>query len=414
MVDEANHYITETGLINKNTWIGWDELTQWHSLWPYRYLRSRLRSAHHVPTKRIRAAANPGGASHIEVKSYFVDVAPAGVPFLDAETGIERMFIPAKLNDNRILVDNDPTYRGRLRALGGNLARAMEDGDWSIIEGAFFDNWSQARNVVQPFKVPSGWVRFVSLDWGSAKPFSVGWWAVCDDPFEATNANGDLITIPRGAMVRYREWYGSTGEPNVGLKLTAEKVSEGVRARELIRAEHCDERTGQLVPAVYEAIAYRVADPSIAKMDGGPSIKERMSPVTEWRMADNARVAQGGESRGAMGGWDQMRSRINGDLELDDQGGLVRDDGAMLLVFTTCKDFLRTVPVLQHDPSRAEDIDTDGEDHAADEARYACMSRPYAKPRPPAKPSEPRGVSNMTFDEMMKLQERIERNRMIG
>jgi hypothetical protein len=49
----------------------------------------------------------------------------------------------------------------------------------------------------------------------------------------------------------------------------------------------------------------------------------------------------------------------------------------MLYVFTTCKDFIRTVPALQHDKSRAEDIDTESEDHAADEARYACMSRPY-------------------------------------
>ena len=55
----------------------------------------------------------------------------------------------------------------------------------------------------------------------------------------------------------------------------------------------------------------------------------------------------------------------------------------MLLVFETCRDFIRTVPVLQHDPARPEDLDTNAEDHVADETRYACMSRPYAAARPP-------------------------------
>jgi hypothetical protein len=48
----------------------------------------------------------------------------------------------------------------------------------------------------------------------------------------------------------------------------------------------------------------------------------------------------------------------------------------MLFVFETCRDFIRTVPTMQHDPDRAEDLDTNSEDHVADEARYACMSRP--------------------------------------
>ena len=62
-----------------------------------------------------------------------------------------------------------------------------------------------------------------------------------------------------------------------------------------------------------------------------------------------------------------MRQRLLGDA----------DGRPMLYVFSTCVDFIRTVPALQHDPDRPEDVDTDGEDHAADEGRYACMSRPW-------------------------------------
>jgi hypothetical protein len=61
----------------------------------------------------------------------------------------------------------------------------------------------------------------------------------------------------------------------------------------------------------------------------------------------------------------------------------------MLYVFDICTDFIRTVPMLQHDAERPEDLDTAAEDHVADEARYACMSRPWiapsAKPEPKAR-----------------------------
>jgi hypothetical protein len=350
------------------TWIGWDELTQWATLWCYRYLRSRLRSAHNVPTKRIRAAGNPGGAGHLEVKAYFIDPAPPFTPINDNETGMDRMFIPAKLKDNRALVDNDPGYAGRLRGLGGQLAKAMLDGDWNIIEGAFFNTWGP-RNVVRPFEIPLDWTRFRSFDWGSAKPFSVGWWAVAGDETVI-----DEQRIPRGALVRYREWYGSTGKPNEGLKMTAEAVAQGILKRD----------NG-------DKIAYAVADPAIHTADGGPSIAERMfNEGLRWRRADNARVARGG----AMGGWDQMRARITGD-----------DDGPGLVVFSTCRDFIRTVPVLQHDQNRPEDLDTDGEDHVGDETRYACMSRPYIKRVAVTKTEPPRGINQMTWDEAMQRQD---------
>lgn len=339
-------------------WIGWDELTQWPTLYAYRYLRARLRSAEGVQTKRIRAAANPGGAGHQEVKAYFIDPAPGGfVPTVDVETGLERMFIPARLSDNRILVANDPEYENRLRGLGSaELVRAWLEGDWSVVEGAFFDCWESKRHVLRPFAIPSDWVRFRSADWGFAAPFSVGWWAVASDDYRAENAYGEPIVIPRGAMVRYREWYGASA-PNVGLRLTAEQVAKGIKGHE-----------------EGERITGGVLDPAAFAEDGGPSIAERMRREgVHFRPADNRRVGQ----RGAMGGWDQVRSRLVGD----------DDERPMMFVFSTCVDTIRTLPVLQHDRSRPEDLDTSAEDHAADDVRYAAMSRPWV--RATAKPAKP-------------------------
>jgi hypothetical protein len=51
-----------------------------------------------------------------------------------------------------------------------------------------------------------------------------------------------------------------------------------------------------------------------------------------------------------------------------------------MVFFATCHDTIRTLPALQHDTARPEDVDTSGEDHAADEIRYACMSRRWVPP----------------------------------
>jgi len=133
--------------------------------------------------------------------------------------------IPSRLRVNKILLSRDPKYVNRLQLVGTKeLVRAWLEGDWSAIEGAFFDEWSEGRHVIRPFAVPLDWKRFRSMDWGSARPFSVGWWALCPDDHEAFNLLGQALVIPRGALVRYREWYGAKA-PNEGLKMTAEDVA---------------------------------------------------------------------------------------------------------------------------------------------------------------------------------------------
>jgi len=324
-----------------------EELTQFPNPGPVDKLKATLRSARGAPCG-FRATCNPGGAGHNWVKARYIDAGPYKEvtemfvnPFDKTRLPLTRKFIPARLTDNPRLLQNDPNYVARLQQSGSaELVRAWLEGDWSVIEGAFFDGWS-IRNVVKPFDIPPGWTRFRSFDWGYAAPFSVGWWAVVTQ----THVTPAGQVIPRGALVRYREWYGSTGKPGQGLRLEAEAVAMGIRDRE-----------------AGEPMAFGVADPSIFSQNGGPSLAERMAKIIgRQRPADNTRVGR----LGALGGWDQMRARIAG-----------TDGVPMLYVFDTCRDFIRTVPVLQHDRDRPEDLDTNAEDHVADEARYACLSRP--------------------------------------
>ena len=134
--------------------------------------------------------------------------------------------------------------------------------------------------------------------------------------------------------------------------MTAEAVADGIVERERSDA----------------TLRYGVLDPACFREDGGPSIAERMNKVLiqarlrPFHAADNSRVPQ----RGSMGGWDQVRSRLVG-----------QDGRPMIYCFSTHAASIRTIPALLHDPARPEDVNTESEDHAADEWRYACMSRPF-------------------------------------
>ena len=82
-----------------------------------------------------------------------------------------------------------------------------------------------------------------------------------------------------------------------------------------------------------------------------------------------------------------VRARISGE-----------DERPMFVTFSTCTELIRTLPILQHDPDRPEDLDTAQEDHAADEFRYACMSRPWV-PKKPAVDPKPRTIQEITMNE---------------
>lgn len=338
-----------------------DELTHF-SEYQYRFLRSRVRIAGLVVPEqykgrlpRVEAATNPGSIGHAWVKRTFITPKP---PFeiwraSPDEGGMLRQFIPAKLSDNKYLMEEDPEYADRLRGLGADsLVRAMLEGDWNIIAGQAFEKLRRETHCLQPFEIPEDWLRFGSFDWGSTRPFSYGMWAVASNPTEVGG-----IHIERGALVRYNEWYGWNGKPNEGLRMEAPEVARGILAKE-----------DGVKPV------YRIADSSMWKVDGGPSIAEtfnkhgcilRPSP-------------KGPGSR--HNGYVEVRARIAGDK-----------DGPMLFATSNCHSgFWRTMPDLVMDEHqfgiKSEQIDTDQEDHASDDVMYACTSRPWLRHREEKRP----------------------------
>lgn len=312
-----------------------DEATQF-TFEEYSVLKATVRGVGNYP-RRIYLTTNPGGVGHAWVKRLFVDR-----QFEDKEIPEEYSFIKSRVLDNKILMETNPDYVSQLEALPPKLRKAWLEGDWNIFEGMFFEEFRddpehyrdrRFTHVIDPFEVPAEWKIYRSFDWGYARPFACQWWAVDYD----------------GVAYNILELYGCTDEPNTGVKWIPDKVFEEIHR---IECEHRWLRGKQITG---------VADPAIWDAESGESVNDVAARHgVFFGKADNARIP----------GWLQMHYR----LAADENGK------AMMYVFKNCKGMIRTLPTLLYDEYKVEDLDTDGEDHLADAARYFCMSRPI-KPR---------------------------------
>lgn len=288
--------------------------------------------------KQIVMTCNPGGVSHAYIKRLFVDRQYKG-----AENPDDYEFIQALVTDNKALMESDPEYVNQLKNLPEKLKKAWLYGDWDIFEGMYFEEFRNDpehyrdrrwTHVIDPFTPRSYWPIYRSFDWGYSKPFSMGYYTI----------------DPDGVIYRIAEFYGcqkSGGESiaNEGMKWSTHRVFA-----EIQRFEHEH-------PYLSGKEITGVADPAIWDADGGISIADTaMKYGIFFQPGDHKRVP----------GWQQCHYRLQ-----FDEGGYPK-----FYVFNTCKDFIRTIPTLQYDDHHVEDLDSDGEDHIADEWRYFCQSRP--------------------------------------
>jgi hypothetical protein len=344
------------------TWVAFDEMGNWASSGPIDKLRATLRSAHGVECL-FRATANPGGPGHNWVKSRYIDPSPPLTPFT-AEDGTRRLFIPARLTDNRILLDNDPKYPDRIKGAGAPwLVDAWLNGNWDITAGGVVDDlWRRSVHVLKPFPIPPSWRIDRSFDWGSSRPFSAGWWAESDGS-GATMADGTVRYFPRGSVFRIDEWYGTTGAPNEGCRMLAVEIARGIKQREKDHGHGRYEWRGVMVGRGVEP---GPADSSIFAAENGVCIAADMAKAgVTWLASDKSPGSR-------KNGLERVRKMLKAALE-------PKPEDSCLYVFDTCVHWIRTVPTLPRDPRNLEDVDTKAEDHAYDETRYRLMHpRRYA------------------------------------
>lgn len=312
--------------------IFFDEATQLKEEWIKKILPSN-RGVNNFP-KRVYYTCNPGGVSHQYFKRLFVDR-----KFQPGENAEDYFFIQAKVTDNPALMQSDPAYIKQLEILPPKLRAAWLEGRWDIFEGQFFEEMAdrpehyedrQWTHVINPFRPPNGWTMYRSFDWGYSKPFSCAWWAVDYD----------------GVLYRILELYGcQKDQPNTGVKWIPPKVFAEIHR---IETTH---------PWLAGRDIIGIADPAIWDVETGESIAETAAKhQVFFTPGDHERIP----------GWMQCHYRLAFDA----------DGYPMMYVFRNCEAFIRTVPMLEYDEHRVEDIDTTGEDHVADEWRYMCMARP--------------------------------------
>ena len=213
--------------------VGFDELTHFAKE-EYMYLFSRVRSSAPGLRTYIRSTANPGGPGHPWVKARFVSIAKPETKIVQ-EVNItkpsgevikrtrDRIFIPSSVFDNKALLDNNPEYIASLAMLPEAERNALLYGDWDSFSGQVFSEWKndpsnyesrEWTHVIEPFKIPEGWLIGRSYDFGYTKPFSVGWYAV------------DYS----GCVYRIRELYGcKEGQENVGLEVDPAEQARMIR-----------------------------------------------------------------------------------------------------------------------------------------------------------------------------------------
>ena len=291
-----------------------------------RFLTTCNRTTRKDFSPRMYYTCNPGNVGHAWVKRLFIDRL-----YAENENPNDYLFIPARIYDNKVLLEADPNYIRQLEALPEELRRAHLDGDWDVHAGQYFREFSRDRHVIEPFEIPSWWRRFRSMDWGYNDPCCVLWHAV----------DGE------NRVYTYRELY--VRETRAG------EVASMVL--ELSRGE---------------SISYTVASPDMWQKRGavlsgaggfeGETLAELFtSSGLSLTPADNSRVP----------GWNRVRDFL----------AVAPDGRPNWLCFSDCRNLIRQLPALQFDQHNREDA-ADGDDHAPEALRYALMSRPHAGRQP--------------------------------
>lgn len=262
---------------------------------------------------RVYWTTNPDGVGLAWFKSSFI------IPFREnRET--ETRFIPLDYHGNPFLHQEYLNYLDRLT---GSLRKAWREGDWDAFAGMAFPNWRHDLHVVEPFEIPDHWICWRAVDDGYTNPMCCLWFAY--DP--AT-----------GHKYIYRELYRTM--------LTTRQ-----QARTICEMTGPDEQ-----------ITATMADPA---MWGRKNLGGVVASAADEYAAEGVPLTKADNDR------------IQGKRRMDEQLAPTSDGQPGLMVFSSCVNFVRTLPLLVHDNINPEDVDTTGEDHAYDAGRYGLsyMSR---------------------------------------
>ena len=273
---------------------------------------------------RIYSTTNPGGVGHAWYRSRFV------IPYLEKRE-TETRFIPARVADNSF---NNPEYRKVLENLTGWQKRAWLNGDWDIAAGQYFSTLNREVHVVQTFDETRAREFFIGFDFGYAHYTAA---LLC-----CTDGDGNIFILDEHAE---RLWLPERHAAAIKAMLARHKIGD----RKLT--------LGDLKRIVAGADVFS------RQSDGTTIAAQYAKHGISLRCANTDRV----------NGWAEILTRF-GDVEAG-----IRPT---LFIHQRCSRLLETLPALQHDPNKPEDVlkvDADedgiGGDDCADALRYAVATK---------------------------------------
>lgn len=309
-----------------------DEATQFDES-TFTTLKACLRGVNNFP-KRMYLTCNPGGIGHAWVKRLFID----RDFILDgeyAENPDEYTFIQAKVQDNTALMKTDPGYIEMLKAQPPDIREAWLNGSWDCYEGQYFTDFNRELHVVEPFTVPAYWRIYRVFDYGL--DMLACYWIAVDEI---------------GSAWVVKELYQS----DMIISDAAAKI-----------IEYSMMPDGKTPMTIYETLAppdlwSRSKDSGITTAD---TFRDNGLPLHQ---CDNARVF----------GWLNVKEYLKPVIGVDGE------TTARLKIFSTCRNLIRCLPLLQHDEKNPDDCATEPHEitHAPDSLRYYCQHRPVSAKLP--------------------------------
>jgi hypothetical protein len=285
---------------------------------------------------RIYSTTNPGGVGHAWYRTKFI------VPFQEKRE-TETRFIPARVTDNRW---NNPEYLRVLQNLSGWQRRAWLEGDWDIAAGQYFTMLRREVHVVEDFDDTRAVEWFAALDYGFAHYTVV--LLGCRD------GDGNIFIVDEHAE---RLWLPQRHAVAIRAMLARHRV---LVERRWLSAEKPETR-----PLEISDLKRFVAGADVfsRQSDGTTIAAQYAKQGISLRCANTDRV----------NGWAEVMQGLG------DADGGVRPT---LFIHKRCGRLIETLPTLQHDPNRPEDVlkvDADedgvGGDDAADALRYLVATK---------------------------------------
>lgn len=317
-------------------WIFMDEATQFTEH-QFRVLGGCLRGVNDIP-KHFYLTCNPGGIGHKWVKRLFIDrnfKTNCANPE-ENENPDDYKFVFARVEDNKLLMQSSPQYVQMLASLPEKMRAAHRYGDWNALSGAYFDEFSEARHVIEPFAIPAEWRRYRSFDYGVRDMFACMWIAV----------------DPDGRCYVYREYL-------MGEDLDVEG------SRGLIVSEAAAAMKENTLPNERIDITFAPPDMWLTQSIGGKCAAEEF-------MLNGIAVVKANNNR--VQGHMLIKQML---ADMPEKGKPPEQWRPQLLFFKNCKHIIDDISAIQADEKNPNDCAKQPHEitHSVDALRYFCISR---------------------------------------